>query len=39
MTSNDNNGKRKLEEAETLAARKRLWLFDDDGSNDDSLDS
>jgi hypothetical protein len=38
MSSNDNNGKHKLEEAETLAARKRLRLSDDDVSDDDSSD-
>jgi hypothetical protein len=38
MSSNDNNSKRKLEEAETLAARKRLRLSDDDVSDDDSSD-
>jgi hypothetical protein len=31
MASNDNNGKCKLEEeAESLTARKRLWVSDDD---------
>jgi hypothetical protein len=36
MASNDNNGKRKLEEeAESLTARKRLRLSDDDdGGNE-----
>jgi hypothetical protein len=40
MASNDNNGKCKLEEeAETSAARKRLWLSDYDGGDDVSSDS
>jgi hypothetical protein len=40
MASNDNNGKCKLEEeAETSAARKRLWLSDYDGGDDVSFDS
>jgi hypothetical protein len=39
MASNDNNNKRKLEEAEISVVRKRLWLSNDDGSNDDSSNS
>jgi hypothetical protein len=39
MASNDNNDKRKLEEAEISVVRKRLWLSNDDGSNDDSSNS
>jgi hypothetical protein len=39
MASNDNNDKRKLEEAEISVERKRLWLSNDDGSNDDSSNS
>jgi hypothetical protein len=40
MTSNDNNGKRKMEEeAESSMVRKRLWLFNDDGGDADSSDS
>jgi hypothetical protein len=39
MASNDNSGKRKLEEAETSAVRKRLWLSDNDSGDDDSSDS
>jgi hypothetical protein len=39
MASND-NGKRKMEEeVESLTARKRLWLSDNDASDDDSSDS
>jgi hypothetical protein len=38
MASND-NGKHKLEEeVESLTMRKRLWLSDDDGCDDDSSD-
>jgi hypothetical protein len=40
MASNDNNGKRKMEEeAETSVVRERLWLSIDNGGNDDSSDS
>jgi hypothetical protein len=39
MASNDNNSKCKLEEAETSAARKRLWLSDNVGDDVDSSDS
>jgi hypothetical protein len=39
MASNDNNDKRKLEEAEISVVRKRLRLSNDDGSNDDSSNS
>jgi hypothetical protein len=39
MASND-NGKRKLEEeAESLTARKRFWLSNDDAGDDGSSDS
>jgi hypothetical protein len=40
MASNDTNGKRKSEEeAESLTARKRLWLSNNDGGDDDSSNS
>jgi hypothetical protein len=40
MESNDNNGKRKLEEeAESSMARKRLWLSDDNAGDDNDSDS
>jgi hypothetical protein len=40
MASNDNNGKRKLEEeAESSMATKRLRLSDNDGGDNDSFDS
>jgi hypothetical protein len=40
MASNENNGKHKLEgEAESSTTRKRLQLFNDDGSDDDSSNS
>jgi hypothetical protein len=40
MASNDNNGKRNLEEeVESLAVRKRLRLSDEDGGDDDSFNS
>jgi hypothetical protein len=40
MASNDNNAKHKLEEeAESLMARKRMWLSNDDAGDDDSSNS
>jgi hypothetical protein len=40
MASNDNNDKCKLEEeVESSMAKKRLWIFDDDVSDNDSTDS
>jgi hypothetical protein len=40
MASNDNNGKRKLEEeVESSMVRKRLWLSNDDTGDDNSSDS
>jgi hypothetical protein len=40
MASNDNNGKRKLEEEdESSTARKRLWLSHDNAGDDNSSDS
>jgi hypothetical protein len=39
MTSNDNNDKCKIEEeVESLTVRKRLWLSDDNGGDDDASD-
>jgi hypothetical protein len=39
MASNDNGKCMLEEEAESLKARKRLWLYDDDAGDDDSSDS
>jgi hypothetical protein len=40
MASNDKNNKHKMEEGvETSTVRKRLWLSDDDGSDNNSFDS
>jgi hypothetical protein len=39
MASNDNGNYKLLEEAESSTARKRLWLSNDDVSNDDAGDS
>jgi hypothetical protein len=38
MASN-NDGKCKMEELESSTVRQRLWLFDDNGGDDDSFDS
>jgi hypothetical protein len=38
MASNDNDKCKLEEEVESSTARKRLWLFDDNGSDNDSSD-
>jgi hypothetical protein len=38
MACNDNDKRKLEEEAESLTARKRLRLFDDDASDDDSYE-
>jgi hypothetical protein len=39
MASNDNNGKRKVEQTESSAVSKRIQLFEDDGGDDSSGES